>query len=37
MGRKNDGKKKINGFLKIFIASILTLAVTLIAFVTINY
>ncbi len=37
MGHRNDGKRKINGFLKIFIATILTLAVTLIAFVTINH
>lgn len=36
MGRRNDGGRKINGFLKIFIATVLTLAITLIAFVTIN-
>lgn len=37
MGHKNDEKRKINGFLKIFITTILTFAVTLIAFVTINH
>lgn len=37
MGRKKDGQSRVNGFLKIFIATILTLAVTVIAFVTINY
>lgn len=37
MERKKDGQSRVNGFLKVFIATILTLAVTVIAFVTINY